>query len=62
MLEREDYRLSWEKKLTWYRSQGVLPAEEGSGPNGMLVTTTESSKTGFDSTVVKSIIGKYLNA
>ena len=62
MLEREDYRISWGKKLAWYRSQGVLPAEEGPGPNGMLVTTTESSKTGFDSTVVKSIIGKYLNA
>jgi hypothetical protein len=59
MLEREDYRRSWEKKLAWYLTQGVLPAEEGSGPNGILITTTESSQTGFDSSVVRDIIRKY---
>jgi ATP-dependent exoDNAse (exonuclease V) alpha subunit len=62
MLEREDYRLSWNKKLAWYRSQGVLPADEGGGPNGTLITTTESSKTGFDMPVVKSVISQFLNS
>jgi AAA domain/UvrD-like helicase C-terminal domain len=62
MLERDDYRLSWESKLAWYRSHGVLPADEGEGPNGMLVTTTESSKQGFDSAKVKAVITAYLSA
>jgi hypothetical protein len=61
MLEREDYRRSWEKKLAWYRSNGVLPGSEGGGPNGMLVTTSESSSAGFDSAAVQTIIRKYLN-
>ena len=43
LLEREDYRRSWEAKLAWYRSNGILPAEEGGGPRGTLLTTTESS-------------------
>jgi hypothetical protein len=61
MLEREDYRVSWEKKLAWYREQGVLPAGEGDGPNGTLVTTTESSKEGFNIATVKAIIQQHLN-
>ncbi len=61
MLERDDYRRSWEKKLTWYRSHGVRPADEGTGPNGMLVTTSESSSGGFDSSTVQKAIRKYLN-
>jgi hypothetical protein len=39
MLERSDYRRSWEKKLTWYRMHDVTPAEEGGGVHGILVTT-----------------------
>lgn len=61
MLEREDYRRSWENKLAWYRLQGVLPTEEGDGPNGALVTTTESSTGGFDSSTVQAIIRMQLN-
>lgn len=61
MLEREDYRRSWEKKLAWYRSHGVLPADEGAGPNGILVTTRESSSTGFDSSAVQTVIRKQFN-
>jgi hypothetical protein len=56
MLEREDYRRSWEKKLAWYRSQGVLPADEGAGPNGILVTNSESSSARFDSSAVQDVI------
>lgn len=62
MLEREDYRRSWEKKLAWYRAQGVLPADEGAGPSGILITTTESSSAGFDSSAVQTVIRRYLNA
>jgi hypothetical protein len=61
MLEREEYRKSWEKKLAWYRSNGVLPAADGAGPKGMLVTTTESSSAGFDAASVQRVILEYLH-
>jgi hypothetical protein len=61
LLDREDYRRSWKAKLTWYRTNGVLPAEEGVGSRGMLVTTTESSSTGFDFPTVQSIIREHLS-
>jgi hypothetical protein len=60
MLEREDYRRSWEKKLAWYRANGVLPPGEGVGSRGLLVTTTESSTAGFDSAAVQKIIHEHL--
>jgi hypothetical protein len=60
MLEREDYRKSWERKLAWYRIHGIVPATEGEGPNGMLVTTTESSTSGFDASTVQAAIRKYV--
>jgi hypothetical protein len=56
LLEREDYRQSWEKKLQWYRKNGVLLAKDGGGKAGMLVTTTESSTTGLDMGKVTSLI------
>jgi ATP-dependent exoDNAse (exonuclease V) alpha subunit len=62
MLERQEYRKSWEAKLIWYRSQGVLPAREGGGSNGTLVTTTESIVQGFDSTQIQNVIREYLQA
>jgi len=49
------------KKQAWYRSQGVLPRNEGGGPNGVLVTTSESGLGGFDSASVQTVIHKYLN-
>jgi hypothetical protein len=60
MLEREDYRKSWENKLVWYRTNGVLPIDKGPGTHGMLVTTRESSTAGFDSSTVQGIIHKHL--
>lgn len=61
LLERGDYRRSWDAKLAWYRANGILPVEEGGGPKGTLVTTTESSTNGFDSTTVHKIIRDHLN-
>lgn len=60
MLEREDYRKNWEKKLAWYREHRILPADEGIGANGTLVTTTESSSAGFDASTVRTVIQKHI--
>jgi len=61
LLEREDYRRSWEAKLSWYRANGILPIEKGGGSRGTLVTTTESSSNGFDFSAVQKIIRETLN-
>ena len=48
LLHRDDYRRSWEKKLAWYRENGVTLIEEGGGPNGALIVTRDSDDGGLD--------------
>jgi len=60
LLEREEYRVGWDKKLAWYRKNGVLPAEDGVGANGTLLITQESTAGGFDTTVIQRVIQKHL--
>lgn len=61
MLDRKDYERAWTSKLAWYRANGVLPAEEGGGPSGMLVTSTETGGH-FDAATVQELIRKYCRA
>lgn len=56
LLHREDYRQSWEKKLAWYRANGVLPHEEGGGPSGTLVVTRDDPQGGFDSQSITQLL------
>jgi ATP-dependent exoDNAse (exonuclease V) alpha subunit len=65
MLERDDYRKSWEKKLAWYRANKVRPADEpsvvaGDDENGILVTTQETSAAPFNLREVQEKIRKFL--
>ena len=62
MLERSDYRRSWQKKLAWYRMHDVTPAEEGGGVHGTLVTTRELSQTGFDASEVQTVIKRHVTS
>ena len=39
LMSEPAYRRRWLAKLDWYRSQGVLPEDEGEGDAGILVTT-----------------------
>lgn len=61
LLERDDYRRSWQAKLAWYRSNGVLLPEEAGERIATLVTTQESSAAGFDFSAVQKIIREHLN-
>jgi hypothetical protein len=56
MLSREDYRTSWEKKLAWYRANGIHPAIEAKAGEPMLVTTTDSAESGLDMIQVKKLV------
>jgi len=57
LLHRDDYRRSWEKKLAWYRKNGVAPIEEGGGENGALIVTRDNDDGGLDMQKIKGFIG-----
>lgn len=61
LLDRKDYRLSWEAKLAWYKANKILPPGENGERVATLVTTTESSKDGFDFSAVQKIIRDHLD-
>ncbi len=58
LLDDPTYARRWAAKERWYRAQGILPLEEGGGPEGTLVTTTELG--GFDEPAVRARIAKAL--
>lgn len=58
MLERADYRASWEKKLAWYRAHGVHPKDESEDGAPMLVMTTDSSGSGLDMAQINKLISE----
>lgn len=63
MLHVPSYKARWEKKLQWYKENGILPYEEGEGENGILIITRESERGGFcsksiDDTIHKIILGE----
>lgn len=56
MLHRPSYRRNWEKKLAWYRKNGVLPREEGGGSKGTLVTTADDAKGSISSYDIEKMV------
>jgi hypothetical protein len=56
MLAKPSYKNRWEKKLQWYRQQGILPIEEGGGPNGILITSQDHLDGGIDVVEIRDII------
>ncbi|XVJ60006.1 MAG: AAA family ATPase [Tepidisphaera sp.] len=60
MLDRPDYRASWERKLAWYRGHGVLPIADSKPGRPVLITTQDSAGTGLDMAVVKKLVATVL--
>jgi len=56
LLHDPAYQARWERKLDWYRAHGILPREEGEGPQGMLVTTRDDERGGIDSAAIDTLI------
>jgi ATP-dependent exoDNAse (exonuclease V) alpha subunit len=56
MLGDAEYERKWNLKLAWYRENGIDPVEKGGGPNGTLVTTTETD--GINHTQIAQCIKK----
>jgi len=58
MLDDPDYHARWTRKLQAYRRAGILPWEEGGGPNGSLVQTRDDPRGGLDAAALASVIEK----
>ena len=58
MLDREDYRRGWEKKLACYRANGVHPVSEAKPGAPMLITTQDTLASGLDMGQVKRLVAE----
>lgn len=56
MLDDENYVRSWNRKSSWYRSNGILPYEESENGEAVLVTTQDSPQSGLDMAEVRRLI------
>lgn len=56
MLHVPNYRRRWELKLAWYKANGILPREEGGGPNGTLIVTRDETNGSIDSSMIVGVI------
>ena len=45
MMHNEEYVERWNRKLEFYRENGILPYQEGGGSKGTLIVTEEAVKT-----------------
>lgn len=62
MLANKDYRERWQRKLEWYREQGILPIEEGEGEKGILITSADSEDGGIKSDEIAARIKEIFKA
>lgn len=60
MLMDPQYKSRWERKLKWYRDNGVIPWEEGGGPNGALIVTRDTEAGGISSKEIDELINRVI--
>jgi hypothetical protein len=56
LLHDTAYNRRWNNKQQWYRSNDILPIEEGGGPKGTLVVTRDQADGGIDSKAMAQLI------
>ena len=56
MLDEESYRIGWERKLAWYRKNGIGLHDVDSDATDVLVTTTDSAAQGLNMAEIKDLI------
>ena len=61
MLDQESYRNSWERKLKWYRENGIDFHDVDSHAPVVLVTTTDSPAQGLDMSEIRDLIKSVCN-
>ena len=62
MLGDHSYKRRWTEKERWYRENGILPREEGGGPNGTLIITQDDPRGGIDSSAIRRLVEEVFDA
>lgn len=62
MLGDPGYERRWIEKKRWYRENGILPREEGDGPNGTLIITRDDPRGGIDSSAIRRLVEEVFGA
>lgn len=60
MLADPGYKARWDAKKAWYRKNNIMPVEDGGGPRGTLVVTTDDLQSGFDTVEIGRVIDQLL--
>jgi hypothetical protein len=60
MMNNPAYRRRWQDKLAWYRNNGVLRCEQGGGPQGTLIVTSETP--GLNAQEIDRIIRRVIRS
>jgi len=60
MLHIPEYRDRWEKKLQWYKEQGIVLHNEGGGPEGTLITSEDDERGGIHSNEIEKMLDEVL--
>lgn len=55
-----EYLERWERKLKWYKEQGILPHEHGGGQEGILVVTKDDERGGIQSNEIEKLLKSVL--
>lgn len=61
MLHVPSYKRRWENKLAWYRSNDIIPYEEGGGKRGTLVVTRDAANGSVDSAQIEALLKEVFN-
>lgn len=62
MLHVPNYRRRWDEKLEWYRKNGILPFEHGSGAAGTLIVTSDEANGSIDSARITTLVTQLLGS
>lgn len=55
------YKRRWKEKKRWYRTQGVLPYNEGGGENGTLIETSDTEEGGISAKQIGELIKEIID-
>jgi hypothetical protein len=47
--------------MAWYKTQGILPYEEGGGPRGTLIVTRDETNGSIDSAKINEVLKAVLD-
>ena len=62
MMHDPGYRRRWASKQVWYRDHGILPLDQGGGPQGTLIFTEDQPTGGIDAAAINELVARVFGA